>query len=399
MHFKISNSSIKRGKIAFVLGLTASLFFACQSSEEDEKVDKQASEAYDLKIVDSLRVDYLGYLSLLDINNRGQYLLNDPQRGAYLVANENGEILEQFILNPDSKDFSSRPYHGPAFFRDSLLVFNTPNGISFHRFDGSLQSRFGSDEPKGTPIIMSGSKAVFDVTVNGKPKVLYRNTAVLGDYPGEEEIFLKDFKAAMLFDLEEKTTTSHIPLSEDSEYWNRGIFYEPLRLINRMDVQDDQLFIVFSKDPFIYRYQIKEDEFKLIETIHLDEEIKYLYTKENYSSKLSGESSVTNVAVVGDKVWVQYNPGLRIDLQQERQSVVEGNRISIKPASNVPKSQFSIFKNGERVKNKVMPEPLGSYSLKKDEYLWFKATANPDLEEDFSTWYKVTILDEYASIQ
>ena len=58
---------------------------------------------------------------------------------------------------------------------------------------------------------MGGSKAVFDVTINGKPKVLYRNTAVLGDFPGEEEVFLKDFKAAMLFDLEEKTTTAHKP--------------------------------------------------------------------------------------------------------------------------------------------------------------------------------------------
>ncbi|MFZ6663821.1 hypothetical protein [Peijinzhouia sedimentorum] len=96
---------------------------------------------YDLKIVDSLQVDYLGYLSLLDINDRGEYLLNDQRRGAYLVVDENGEIIQQFILDPGSKKFSSRPYHGPAFFRDSLLVFNAPNGISFHRFDGSLQSR------------------------------------------------------------------------------------------------------------------------------------------------------------------------------------------------------------------------------------------------------------------
>ncbi len=383
-----------RGKIAFVLGLTAAFFFACQSSEKDEITDKQFSEPYDLKIVDSLKVDYLGYLSLLDINSRGQYLLNDPQREKYLVADENGEIIEQFILNPDSRAFSSRPYHGPAFFRDSLLVFNIPNGISFHWFDGTLQSRVGSDEPQSTPIMMGGSKAVFDVTINGKSKVLYRNTAVLGEYPGEEEVFLKGFKAAMLFDLEEKTTTAHIPLSQESEYWNTGIFYEPLRMINRMDVQDDQLVIVFSKDPFIYRYQIKDDEFTLIEAIHLDEEIEYLYTKENFDRKLSGESSISYVAMLGDKVWVQYSPGLPIELQQERKSLVDGNRVSIKPASNLPKSQFSIFKNGRRVGNKVLPESLGAYSLKKDEYLWFKAQANPDVEEDYSTWYKVAILEE-----
>jgi hypothetical protein len=46
------------------------------------------------------------------------------------------------------------------------------------------------------------------------------------------------------------------------------------------------------------------------------------------------------------------------------------------------------------VSNDEMPVRLGSFSLKKENYLWFKEAFNPDVEEDFSIWYKVAISKE-----
>jgi len=379
-----------KGKITFFIWISAALFSACQHAEIDQKINQQSGETYDVKIVDSLKIEYLGVLNLHDINGKGQYLFHDYQRELYLVIDANGEVINQFVFNPDSKDFSSQPLHGPGFFNDSLLVFNTPKGISFHRYNGDLVSRYSEegDSNGGIRLYSRGNQQIFK---DGKPLVLFKNTQYLAGFDPDEAKYIDGFRALMLFDPFENKLSAHVPIEAQSEYKKSGIFNEPLRMSNSFDVEEEQIAIVYSKDPFVYKYALTKEELTLRETISLDVEIQHLYAKEEYDSRLSGESSVSAVALVDDMVFVQYNPGLPLEQQQEKQSSMEGGSITIRPARNLPKTHFSLFKNGQRVTTKELPESLSRFVLKKDGYLWFSAKPNPDEEEDYITWYKVAL--------
>lgn len=378
-----------KDKIGLII-LLCFFFSACNNADQTKNKSSALSADYELRIIDSLHVEYLGVLILYDINEKGHYLLHDYQRELYLVIDAKGEIINQFVFNPDSKDFSSQPLHGPGFFNDSLLVFNTPKGISFHRYNGDLVSNY-TEESGGTGGMRLYSRGIQQVFLDGKPLILYKNTQYLAGFDPDEAKYIDDFRALMLFDPLENKLSAHVPIEGKSEYKNSGIFREPFRLSNSFDVEAEQVAIVYSKDPFVYKYALTKEGFTLKETISLDVEIQNLYAKEDYNSRLSGESSVSAVALVDDLVFVQYNPGLPLEQQKEKQSSMDGGSITIRPAGNLPKTHFSLFKNGQRMTSKELPEPLSKFVIKKDGYLWFTAEPNSEVEENFVTWYKVAL--------
>lgn len=93
MIFLINSAKIHQMKSGYhfcLLSVFGMLIFSCSPNEQKEEKEK----TYSLEIIDSVQVDYLGEMMLLDYDqNSEKYLLATDSYYEYLEVNDEGEIL------------------------------------------------------------------------------------------------------------------------------------------------------------------------------------------------------------------------------------------------------------------------------------------------------------------
>lgn len=394
------------------LGIIFSLayfLYACSAEDKSTPLNED-SQSYRLQIVDSLQIDYLGQIYLLDRNTKGQFLLQDPQRNSYMVADEGGQIIHEFIINEDDRDYPGISFESPAFYKDELIVFNAQKGLHFFDFEGKLQSK--TDDPLESNVYISrmGGKGIFEVTWGGKDFLLTNRLSFMGG-DANTQAFYDDFRALNRYDPESQQIEAFIPLAPESIFLD-GKYYSSGRLLNRFDMEGNQIALVYAKDPHAYLYEMVNDSLILQQTLALTEEVLYLDKQKEREEPVKegesrvvvgssmasfqmkmGESNVGNVALLPDNLlMVQYNPGLPEELREDAKIVQDGDAIRIENPDNIPRDHYVVFKNGRKAGGDELPSRLKSMIFEQDGFIWFSAEPNEQVEEDFVTWYKVKLL-------
>lgn len=96
-----------------------------------------APESFSLEIVDSIQIDYLGELMLLDYDTQAdKYLLATDTYYEYLEVGADGEILNHNKFNQDGVDAVDQAM-GLGYFNGDVTVFNPPKG--YYRFQDSVK--------------------------------------------------------------------------------------------------------------------------------------------------------------------------------------------------------------------------------------------------------------------
>ncbi|MFO7823166.1 MAG: hypothetical protein R6V72_04450 [Cyclobacterium sp.] len=214
-------------------------------------------------ITDSLVVDYLGELKIMDIKpDRSEFLMFDFQRKEMVRVDSKGQILLARNLTGDIKDgygssFISAHYHG---YNEVLIL--THQG--FYSYDLSLNLIDSKDSPF----------AVFTNTAIGGHANLITDGALFTNiYPDnfsremfEQEDFLSQFPFLTVYDLEQEKILArqYIPASCQM-IKNKGEYRETAPFSIR---DGDTIYLLFSYSPEIYQYSFPELE--LQDTIHLE---------------------------------------------------------------------------------------------------------------------------------
>jgi hypothetical protein len=108
------------------------LFFSCS-----EKESKTAPKTYSLEITDSLQVDYLGEMMLVDYDPKAQkYLLATDMLYEYLEVDEQGKILNHHKFSEEGLAPVSQAL-GLGYFNGDVTVLNPPKG--YFRFQDSTK--------------------------------------------------------------------------------------------------------------------------------------------------------------------------------------------------------------------------------------------------------------------
>ena len=75
-------------------------------------------------ITDSLFIDYLGQLSMVDFKeDQSEYLLYDRQRKEFVRVNNKGNILQTKNLSIDGKDYFGTQYLSINYLPNNQLLF------------------------------------------------------------------------------------------------------------------------------------------------------------------------------------------------------------------------------------------------------------------------------------
>ena len=94
-------------------------------------------KTFSLDIIDSVQIDYLGEMMLIDFDPKTEkYLLSTEFYQEYLEVDAQGKILNHNKFNEDGIDAVSSPL-GLGYFNGDVTVFNPPKGYS--RFQDSLK--------------------------------------------------------------------------------------------------------------------------------------------------------------------------------------------------------------------------------------------------------------------
>ncbi|WP_154858157.1 hypothetical protein [Cyclobacterium xiamenense] len=242
------------------IGLMIGLHLSCSNSGRENR----SGDGFEPRFVitDSLVIDYLGRLAILDIqSDRSEYLMFDHQRKEMVRVDSNGQILLAKNLTGDTRDgygsyFISAHYHGSE---EVIILTNK----KLFRYDLNLQ------------LIQSGELpfSFFTNTVYGghvndlSGGILFTNS--FPQYPSgevlEQEDFLTQLPFLTVYDLEQDTILSrqYIPASSQM-LKNPGQYREmaPFSIRN-----DATIYLLFSYSPEIYRYTFPELE--LQDTIQL----------------------------------------------------------------------------------------------------------------------------------
>ncbi len=115
---------MKLNSTHFVISALALSIFSCGEKTESSSDPK----SFSLDISDSVQVDYLGEMMLLDYDpTADKYLLSTEFYQEFLEVDKNGKILNHHKFSEDGIDAMAQPL-GLGYYNGDVTVFNPPKG-------------------------------------------------------------------------------------------------------------------------------------------------------------------------------------------------------------------------------------------------------------------------------
>ncbi|WPR73578.1 hypothetical protein [Algoriphagus sp. NG3] len=283
--------------------------FSCSKSTESNSVSK----SFTLEITDSVQIDYLGEMMLIDYDpDSDKYLLTTDVYYEYLEVNDMGEILNHNEFNPEGIDAVETSL-GLGYVDGKVTVLTQTGG--YYQFVDS--SKVGEIPiPYSYQIFMFYPKlGVFrDKDKTYFPSLWPETFAVNME---EGDFYKKLYRLPVLSSLDEthQDTMGVVRLPETSPLLDDQVHGFPIPVYTKTG---NALLLSMWLEPRFYVYRQSGDKFEYERTVEVDipgwvhydpvpmDKAEQFF--EGFSKKLSG--NLTNFLKVGDNYVVVYNKGL-----------------------------------------------------------------------------------------
>lgn len=307
------------------IGLTLAIgVFSC-----GEKSDSSTSpKTFSLEITDSVQVDFLGEMMLLDYDPKtDKYLLATDAYYEYLEVNEDGKILNHNKFSEEGVNPVGQAL-GLGYFNGDVTVFNPPKG--YYRFQDS--TKVGEvNIPYSYQIFMmypklgmfeSGNKIYYP---KPWPETLAVNL--------EEGEFYHELYRLPIIESQDKTTgdtLGALRLPETSVLMGDQVHGFPIPVYT---MDKDKLMLSMWFEPRFYVYNKVGDQFEYEKTVDVNIPGWVSYTpvplekaeqffQENQKKR---PGNLTNILVSGDYYLAIYNKGISEDqISQFEPSIERG---------------------------------------------------------------------------
>lgn len=296
-----------------VIQILLNTSFLCLLSCGEKKENNDVGKTFSLEITDSVQVDYLGEMMLLDYDPKAdRYLLVTDSYYEYLEVNEQGEILNYNKFSEDGIDAVGQAL-GLGYFNGDVTVFNPPSG--YYRFQDS--SKVGEVKiPYPHQVFMmypklgmfeSGNKIYYP---KPWPETLKVNF--------EEGEFYQALLHLPIIEAQDKTTGDTLgvlSLPESSPLLGDEVNGFPIPVYT---IDGDKLLLSMWFTPEIYVYDKIGDKFEYERTVEIDipdwipttsvplDKAEQFFTENQKKSP----GNFTNILVSGDYYIAVYNRGL-----------------------------------------------------------------------------------------
>ncbi|MCS5490374.1 hypothetical protein [Algoriphagus limi] len=381
----------------FMAGIV--FFLAC--SEKASEVPNKPLSDQNLKfeIYDSLMVDYLGNLTLMDISPNGEnYLLIDQNTDTIFVTDFKGKIIHKYYRSGDDPESiqGNRTGLGKFLDNESILIPGS-QGIVTYELSGNLKKVY---KPEFTG--MSSFVVPFNqVHWVSNQKVYVYLPGRHSDLAQQGLAFQKESTQLEVLDLNTEKFEPAIPFPKESKYSSETQEFGSLDFYPTFNVSGDSLYILFRNEPKLLTYHLSN-----LETPVSAKNIPYVEFIERKTSEepASGGFNIrdfflgVNLSLFpteDGKFLIQYLRGLT---EEEADEVInaEGTDFNkmFEEAEKLNDGGFILF-DGTQVSPIIeKPEILGTLSkyVSNDE-IWFSLNFE-EAENDYSVIYKTRLVTQ-----
>lgn len=300
-----------------------SVLMSCESSDPTESQPKEFS----LEIVDSVQIDYLGDMMLLDYDPKAdKYLLSNEVYNEYLEVDELGKILNKNKFNEEGIDAVGYPL-GLGYFNGDVTVFNPPKG--YYRFQDSTKVGEVSIPYSYQVFMMYPKLGVFESANKIYYPKPWPETLAVNMEDGD---FYRELYRLPIIESQDKITGDTIGalrLPENSVLLDDQIHGFPIPVYT---IDNDKLLLSMWLEPKIYVYAKEGDQFVYEKTVdvNIPDWIPYTPVDLDKADQFFPENmkkrpgNLTNILVSDDYYIAVYNKGLSEDQVSELGPATDG---------------------------------------------------------------------------
>lgn len=376
----------------FKLFLVSSILFACGSKETDSSTDS----SFELTVLDSIRIDYLGMANLMDIHPGSQkILLINGQTREFIITDFNGKVLNTFTKSGDMPDsYGSFPLGAGKFdLGGTSFTVISNQGVYTYSLDGVLLN--GGKHQENEMPAFSG-RAAADQEFHWMGDKILTVGAGRGIHPRNTPEFYDAYTSLAWFDTLERKVTSFLQLDANSLFKN-GKGHDIAHMIPRMTVLNDRIYVIQGIEPALKIYASKSP-FEMLRKIDFDLPDYFVNQGEEMKSvdpRMINPDMYTgifeNLKATETYILATFSPGV----PETSRTPFEGlgwMEAMAKMKKDFPPRMLVLSKEGELFDEFVLPTNLRDRQwLVRDEQLWFLKPINLEEEEDFITIYQVRL--------
>ena len=228
--------------------------FACQANQTELPKTPLAEQNLEFEIYDSLVVDYLGNINLMDISPDGShYLLIDQNTDTIFVTDSSGEIHYQYKrLGEGPENYDDTRSSLAKFVSDSEYIIPTSSGIYLYSLAGDLSQKYTLDFNSDVTLVVSNSD---NIALNGNK--LYTNLS--GRYIDQGLVGVEYQQKARnieILDLQTGEFSPALPFPKKSRFRSETESHPALAYYTNLAILDDSLFVSFRNEAKIYSYSL-----------------------------------------------------------------------------------------------------------------------------------------------
>jgi len=382
-----------------LLGFILLIGFACQTKEPELQATPLSEQNLEFEIYDSLVVDYLGNVTLMDISPDGKsYLLIDQNTDSIFVTNSLGKIIHTY------KRFGEGPENYPTsrigmakFLDENNYLIPTMTALFQYDLEGNLIRQLKPDYTGRVTTLMPYLQVHF--VKNGK--VYLHLPGRYGDLGEQGLEYQANARQLEVIDLQTGKFNSAVPFPSYSKYSSDTREFGAGDFLPILSVHEDSLYLIFKNEPKIFTYNLSNLEIPAsVKQIPFTE---FIESKEDQSQE-NGSFNLRNFfvgniysvfAIEGGEFLISYLQGLSDEAAN--QVISEGGsdfQKIFKEAGKINSGGMVLF-NGNVLSPVIeKSEMLGSLNLfvSKDE-IWFSLNFS-EAENDYSVIYKTRLVQK-----
>lgn len=383
----------------FTLWLSLLFAFACTSKEEEILQKPLSEQNFEFEIYDSLVVDYLGNLILMDISpDQNHFLLIDQNTDSIFVTNPKGEIQYQYKRTGEGPEMTKGNRIGIGkFLDDQSFLIPGSQGLFVYSLSGKLEKS-----------ILPDFKGVSQLVIPSSPAHAISNGIVFVNMPGRYSDlkqpgtdFQKNSKSLELVDLITGKYESVLRFPKESKFSSETQEYGIVDHYINFAIEEDSIYVAYRNEPKLFVYHISN----LNAPVKVNALKFPVFIERNTESKPENEiinirdlflGAINRIIPLGNNlILINYLAGLSDEVAKEIIDEAGTNFDLLFEKGNKKNTRGMVLFNGSEISQTVSkPTILGnvSYVASKEE-IWF----SPDFEQvekDYSVIYKTRLISK-----